>query len=276
MTLASPNRLDERFALCQSEGRAALILYLTAGFPDLETTARLLPALERAGADVIELGVPFSDPIADGPVIQRACARALEAGTTLRGILDLLRRAREADGLQIPVVLFGALNPFLRYGPEALAREMAACGAQGLLAADLPVEEAEEFRAPLRAAGLHLIFLAAPTTPEPRLRAIAERASGLLYAIALKGVTGARADFDPAIGPYLERLKRAVAGRVPVALGFGISTPEHARRAARDCEGVVVGSALIREIEGALARGEDPIEAAARLTRSLAAALRSK
>ncbi len=272
-----PNRIDERFARCLAEKRAALILYLTAGFPDLKATARLLLALERGGADIIELGVPFSDPIADGPTIQAASARALEAGASLRSTLDALGQARAA-GLSVPVVLFGALNPFLHYGLDRLAHDAADAGADGFLAADLPVEEADEFEGAVRREGLHLIYLAAPTTPQERLEHIASRAGGFLYAIALKGVTGARADLDPGIGEYLARLHRAAAGRVPIALGFGISTPDHVRQVAGQCEGVVVGSALIRALDEALKRSADQaaLEAAAEgFTASLAAALRN-
>jgi tryptophan synthase alpha chain len=273
--LMNPNRIDLRFQQCRSERRPALILYTTAGFPDLETTARLLPALEAAGADIIELGVPFSDPIADGPTIQKASAKALDAGTTLPGILELLGTLR-ARGFQIPVVLFGAFNPFLHYGLDALARDAAHAGADGFLAADLPIEEAAEFRRCLDPLGLHLIDLAAPTTPEERLRRITDHARGFLYCIALKGVTGARSTLGGDVGDYLDRVRRCVAGKVPVALGFGISGPEQIRSLRGQCDAVVVGSALIQAIEQAAAATppRDPVEAAAEFTRSLVAALR--
>jgi len=267
------NRIDSLFDRLRREGRPGLILYLTAGFPNPDVTARLLPALEQAGADLIELGVPFSDPIADGPTIQKASLRALEAGTTLRGVLSTLADARKA-GLKAPVVLFGAYNPFYHYGLEAVARDAAKAGADGFLAADLPVEEAAEFKAAAEAAGLHVVFLAAPTTPDERLRDIARQAKGFLYCIALKGVTGARTALDNSVGPYLARVRAATGGRVPVALGFGISKPDQVRALRDQCDAVVVGSALITTIGQAVEAGSDPVEAASRFTESLATALR--
>ncbi len=264
-------RIDAMFQRCRSERRAALILYLTAGFPDLGHTARLLPALERAGADLIELGVPFSDPIADGPTIQKASVRALKAGTTLKKTLETLRAAREG-GLRAPVILFGAYNPFLHYGLEAVARAAAKAGADGFLAPDLSLEEADEFQHAVEADGLDLVFLAAPTTPDARLRAIAQRTRGFLYCVALKGVTGARSSLDASVGPYLDRA-RAAAGTTPVAIGFGISKPEQVRDLRDRCDAIVVGSALITTIEKAADGGRDPVEAAAQFTRSLAQAL---
>lgn len=274
------NRIDQVFARCRREKRAALILYVTAGFPTLEATAQILPALEKAGADLIELGIPFSDPIADGPTIQKASVRALAAGTTVRKTLAMLKKARAA-GLTAPVVLFGAYNPFLHYGVEAIARDAVDAGADGFLAADLPVEESAEFKSVLDRAGLHLIFLVAPTTPDARLADIAQHASGFLYCIALKGVTGARTSLDSSVAPYLDRVRAATGGSIPLALGFGISGPDQVRELKDHCEGIVVGSALIHTIGEAAdavgGKGNAPdaaAKAAARFTAALAAALR--
>jgi len=261
------------FRRCREEKRAALILYVTAGFPDLETTARLLPALESAGADLIELGVPFSDPIADGPTIQRASTRALAAGATLRKTLQVLESARK-EGLKLPVILFGAYNPFLHYGLESVVRDAKAAGADGFLSADLPVEEADEFQGFAEKSGLYVIFLAAPTTPEARLQRIGERTRGFLYCIAVKGVTGARQRVDTGVLPYLQRIRRAVGDRVPLALGFGISKPDQVRELKGHCDAIVVGSALISTLDSAEKERKDPVDAAAEYTRELAAALR--
>ncbi len=272
----TPNRIDSLFERCRQERRAALILYVTAGFPDLGLTARLLPALEQAGADLIELGVPFSDPIADGPTIQKASALALAAGTSVKQVLETLRKARES-GLQAPVILFGAYNPFYHYNRDVgeISEDASDAGADGFLAADLPLEEADEFEPRVEGAGLHLIYLVAPTTPDARLRAIAQRAKGFLYCIALKGVTGARAGLNESVGTYLARVRGATGGAVPIALGFGISKPEQVRELRGRCDAIVVGSALISAIEQAVDAGRDPVDAAAQFTQSLAQALRS-
>lgn len=270
----TPNRIDPLFDRCRRENRAALIPYVTGGFPTLEATPRILIGLEKAGADVIELGVPFSDPIADGPTIQKASVRALAGGASVKKILAMLKESRQA-GLQVPVILFGAYNPFLHYGLEAMARDAAEAGADGFLAADLPVEESGEFKAVLEKAGLHLIYLVAPTTPAPRLREIADHSTGFLYCIALKGVTGARTSLDSSVGPYLERVRAATQQRIPLALGFGISKPDQVRSLRGQVDAVVVGSALVSTIGAAAEAGEDPAEAASRYIASLAEALRA-
>jgi tryptophan synthase alpha chain len=225
----------------RSRGERALVVFLTAGFPTPSATAGLLQAIARGGADIIELGVPFSDPIADGPTIQRASAEAIAAGTTLPGVLDMVRQFRTVS--EVPVVLFGAYNPFLHYGLERFAADATAAGADGVLIPDLPVDEGEEVEPQFRTAGLDLIYLAAPTTPPGRKRLIASRASGFVYYISVKGVTGARsaATFD---------LERPIAdlregSTLPIAVGFGISTPEQAAAVARFADGVVVGSAIV-------------------------------
>jgi tryptophan synthase alpha chain len=267
---AVANRIDRLFESCREQKRPALILYLTSGFPDEETTRRLMPVLEEAGCDLLELGVPFSDPIADGPTIQKASTEALERGMTLARTLAIVRDLRATS--QMPVILFGAYNPFLRHGLEETARDAAAAGVDGLLAADLPIEEAGPLRTALAAQGLHLVPLAAPTSPDERLRAIGEVASGFLYCIALKGITGARGAVADDVVPYLQRVRRAT--RVPLALGFGISTPEHVTAMKPYADAIVVGSALIATIRDARDAGRDPVEAARAYVRSLAAALR--
>ncbi|MBI5154812.1 tryptophan synthase subunit alpha [Candidatus Poribacteria bacterium] len=268
--LMTANRIDRVFGRCRAEGRPALILYLTAGFPDAETTRRLLPALETAGADLIELGVPFSDPIADGPTIQRASAKALEGGMTFDRTLGILRDFRRSS--ELPVILFGAYNPFLRKGIAENVQLAAEAGADGFLAADLPVEECAELRDAAAGRGLKLVLLAAPTSPEERLRSICANSTGFVYCISLKGITGARADIAADVGEYLGRVRRV--SPVPVAVGFGINTPEQAARFAPMADGIVVGSGLIATIEKAANEGSGLVAAAGAYVRSLAGALK--
>lgn len=264
------NRIDEMFDRARAERRAALILYITAGFPDADTTRRLLPVLAESGCDLIELGAPFSDPIADGPTIQQASTKALEAGMTLPKAFDILRGFRGAH--DTPVVVFGAFNPFLARGLEATARMAKEAGADGFLAADVPVEEAEEFGAICRAQGLHLVLLAAPTSPPERLERIGALTGGFLYCISMKGITGGSGGIDAGIGAYIERLRAATAA--PLAVGFGISTPEHASALAPQADAIVVGSALIRLIEKVSSEGGDLEGEVARFVRDLADACR--
>ena len=271
MTTLVSNRIDGLFERCRRENRAALVLYITSGFPHAETTSKLLPILADAGCDLIELGVPFSDPIADGPTIQRASTISLERGMTLPQTLDILKGFRKVS--DVPVVLFGALNPFLIRGLEHAAEMSAEAGADGVLAADLPLEESAEFRPHLQAAGLHLINLVAPTTPNDRVRQIAEQSSGFLYCIALKGVTGARKDLASDAKGYVARLRGQTT--LPLALGFGISRPEHVRAAVdAGADAVVVGSALIDAIEKAVSSGADLEKEIGGYVRSLAAELK--
>ena len=219
--------------------------FLTAGDPSLDRTVEAAVELDGAGADVLELGVPFSDPLADGPVIQRASERALARGVTLSGVLDAVRRIRERSDL--PLLLFSYYNPLLQYGVLRLAREAKAAGVDGALVTDLPPEEAEEWIAATRAVDLDTVFLASPTSPPERLKRVAEASRGFVYAISRTGVTGERQALSADAGPLVERL-RALTG-VPVALGFGLSTPEQVREAAGIADGVVVGSALVRFLE---------------------------
>lgn len=247
----SPNstrtRISRLFERLRSDRRSALIVYLTAGDPSLERTVSLVEALEAGGADLIELGVPFSDPIADGPVIQRACQRALKAGATLARILDTAARIRARS--EIPLLLFSYLNPVLRYGFEAAARDAASAGVDGFLLTDLSVEEAGEYVAALRRAGLDTVFLAAPTSTDERLRLVARHSSGFVYLVSRTGVTGEREALSEYVGRLIERL-RAIT-QLPLAVGFGISRPEQAAAAARMADGVVVGSAFVRIVEQA-------------------------
>ncbi len=265
-------RIGRAFARAASEGRAALVVFVEAGDPDLATTARLLPALAQAGADVIELGIPFSDPIADGPVIQRASERALASGTTLAATLDLLARLR-SERLDAAIVLFGYANPVVAMGEEAFARRAKRAGADGVLLTDVPSEEARGFLRLLRKEGLDLVFLVAPTSPDERLRKAGALSRGFLYLVSRTGVTGARPELAEGLAALVGRVK-AQAPRRPLAVGFGISTAEQAAAVARLAEGVVVGSALVAAMEDAVREGLDPVASAAARVRTLAASLR--
>lgn len=272
-TVPVHNRIDRLFAQCRAENRAALIPYLTSGFPTAEITRRVLPVLAENGCDLIELGIPFSDPIADGPIIQRSSTIALEAGMTFPATLEILRNFRASHDL--PVILFGALNPYLARGLEKSAEMSAAAGADGILAADLPHEEAEEFRAILAARGLHLITLVAPTTPDARLAMITASCSGFIYCISMKGTTGQLKGLAANAADYVGRLRAAT--ELPLALGFGISSPEHVRAAVDSgADAVVVGSSLITLIEKTCAEGGDLESTVATYIRALAAELKRR
>jgi tryptophan synthase alpha chain len=239
------SRIAPLFERLRAEGRPALIAYLTAGDPDPGRTPSLVAALERGGADLIELGVPFSDPIADGPVIQRASERALRAGTTLRGVLGIAREIRR--GSAIPLLLFTYLNPALRYGLAELARDAVAAGIDGCLLTDLSVEEAGDYVGVMRAAGLDTVFLAAPTSTPQRLRLVARYSTGFVYLVSLTGVTGERTSLSVAAGALVESMRPITS--LPLAIGFGISQPEQAAAAGALADGVVVGSAFVRLVE---------------------------
>jgi tryptophan synthase alpha chain len=240
------SRIEATFASLRREGRRGLIPFITAGDPDLETTGKLLVELARAGATVIELGVPFSDPVADGPVIQRASERALKHGFGLREVLGLVEQARSLMK-DVPVVLFSYFNPLLQYGLERLSREAASAGIDGVLVTDLVPEEAEEFSSLLKAQGLDMIFLVAPTSTAARLSLVAERASGFIYAVSRAGVTGERREISRDAERLVERVRK-VSG-LPVAVGFGISNAEQVAETWRYADAAVVGSALVAEIE---------------------------
>ena len=257
----NPTRISKRFAELRASGELGLVAYITAGDPSLDTTLKFVLDLAGAGADVIELGVPFSDPLADGPTIQRASERALIAGTTLVGVLDLVRRTRRSS--QVPLVLFSYYNPILQMGLEKFASSAAAAGADGVLATDLTPEEADDYRRILAAHHLDTIFLGAPTSTDERLAKIAACSSGFLYLISRTAVTGAK-DAFPEDLPALIRRARAVT-QLPIAVGFGISLPGHVSVLGGLADAAVVGSALVSDIENATKSGASPsaIDAAA-------------
>ena len=238
-------RIARLFENLKQEGRKGMIAYLTAGHPSPDRTAALVEALERGGADLIELGVPFSDPIADGPVIQQAGERALKAGTTLKRVLEIAAEIRERS--EIPLLLFTYLNPVMRYGLDRLAADAASCGIDGCLLIDASVEEAHEYVGAMHRHGLDTVFLAAPTSTERRLKLVAQYSTGFVYLVSRTGVTGERESISAAVAP-LVRAVRAVTA-LPLAVGFGISKPEHVAELGRQVEAVVVGSAIVRLIE---------------------------
>ena len=238
-------RIGERFARLRAEGGKAFVAFLTAGDPSLDRTVSAARELERGGADVLELGVPFSDPLADGPVIQRSSQRALERGVTLGSVLESVRAIRATSAL--PLLLFTYFNPLLQYGLTRLAKDAREAGADGVLVTDLPPEEASEWLEAARPAGLDTVFLAAPTSPPERLRKVAEASRGFVYAVSRTGVTGERQTLSDEARPLVEGLRALT--REPVVIGFGIAAPEQAREAARVADGVVVGSALVRFLE---------------------------
>jgi len=244
---ANPTRICKRFAELRAAGELGIVAYLTAGDPSLDATLQFVLALAEAGADVIELGIPFSDPLADGPVIQRASERALRAGTTLAHILGLVRRIRQSS--QVPIVLFGYYNPIFQMGLEKFAAEASSSGADGVLVTDLTPEESDDYRRILLSHQLDTIFLGAPTSTDERLAKIAACSSGFLYLISRTGVTGAK-DALPEDLPALLRRARSVT-QLSIAVGFGISQPGHVSVLGGLADAAVVGSALVSEIEKA-------------------------
>ncbi len=263
-------RIGSAFAKAAAEGRAALVAFIEAGDPDAATSGRILSALFDAGADVVELGVPFSDPIADGAVIQRASERALAAGGGLAASLDLAASYR-ASGGSGALVLFSYSNPILAMGEAEFTSRASAAGVDGVLVTDLPPEEGRPFAAILRSARIDPIYLLAPSSPRARIRKAASLSRGFVYLVSRAGVTGARAELPGDLPELAARVKKEVR-RLPVAIGFGISTPGQVASAARLADGVVVGSALVRAVEVAAAAGEDCVAAASGLVRSLVAA----
>jgi tryptophan synthase alpha chain len=245
----SGGRIAAAFARMRRERRPGLVTYVTAGDPDLARSAQILEALDRGGADVIEVGVPFSDPLADGPVIQRATERALAAGGNLRETLALVERTRAA--VAAPIVVFSYANPLLRMGLEPFARRAAAVGVDGVLALDLPIEEAAEFRETLASHGLDTIFLLSPTTTDARIKTAASLGRGFLYGISRLGVTGARDEVASGAEALVRRIRAHTT--LPIALGFGISRPEHVAEVGAYADAAVVGSALVALIAGAAA-----------------------
>ena len=260
------NRIPGLFHRLKQENRAGLVAYLTAGDPSPKHTAKLVAALERGGADLIELGVPFSDPIADGPVIQAASDRALHAGMTMQGVLQIAREIRQQS--EIPLLLFTYLNPVMRYGFEKLALDAAAAGIDGCLLTDLSVEEAEQYVAAMRKHGLDTVFLGAPTSNERRLQLVAKYSSGFIYLVSRTGVTGEQVAVSDAVAPLVEKMRAITT--LPLAVGFGIASAEHARQVGSIADAVVVGSAIVRTIEKNLESPdlEQKLEALARELRS--------
>ena len=239
------SRIGERFRRLREQGRKGFVGFVTAGDPSLDRTVEVAGEMESAGVDVLELGVPFSDPLADGPIIQRSSERALASGVTLARVLEAVGRIRKRSDL--PLVLFSYFNPLLRYGLPALARAAAAAGVDGVLVTDLPPEEADGWLEAARGAGLDTVFLAAPTSPDERLRRVAGASRGFVYAISRTGVTGERDALSDDARPLLARIKALTSE--PVALGFGISSPGQVAAAAAVADAVVVGSALVRFLE---------------------------
>lgn len=266
----SASRIGARFADLARQGRAGFIAYMMAGDPDPDVSLAMLRGLPAAGADLIELGMPFSDPMADGPSIQRAALRALAAGMTLEGVLGLARRFREADKVT-PIVLMGYLNPIVSVGFEAFAARAAAAGIDGLIAVDCPPEESDPLADALERHGVDLIRLATPTTDEARLAIVARRARGFVYYVSVAGVTGDRSAVAADVAPAVMRV-RAASG-LPVAVGFGIRTPAQARAIARVADAAVVGSALVDAIAEAVESGGDPLARALETAAALAGAV---
>jgi tryptophan synthase alpha chain len=258
------NRLQTRLSALRAQQRCGLAPYVTAGDGGMETTLAVLRALDRASVDCVELGLPFSDPVADGPVLQAAAERAIAAGASFDRVLDLIARfRREAPIGQVPIVLMGYANPLLRRGWEASCNALAEAGADGVLVADLPIEEGAPLAAAAEKAGIAAIFFAAPTTADERLAAAVRLSRGFLYAIGRLGVTGARASVDPAQRGFLDRV-RAAAGDLPVAVGFGLSTAEQVRAVAAHADLAIVGSAMVDRIHRAFTASGGSSRAAAR------------
>lgn len=257
------DRVAKQFARMLAERRTGLVIYVTAGDPTLDFTVRLVPALAQAGADVIELGVPFSDPIADGPVIQRASERALRGGATLEKVLDAAREIRKKTS--VPLILFSYFNPILQMGLEAFAGRCSEVGADGALVTDLSPEEASEYCVTMRRQNLDTIFLAAPTSTEERLKRMMECTTGFLYLVSRTGVTGPREEISADVRPLVERARKASA--LPLAVGFGISRPEHILELGGLAEAVVIGSAVVERIESS--RGDQAISRAAEFVKEL-------
>ncbi|MGH7248707.1 MAG: tryptophan synthase subunit alpha [Pseudomonadota bacterium] len=269
-TLEPSSRIAKRFSALAAAGELGLVAYITAGDPSLAATEKIVLAAAAAGADVVELGVPFSDPVADGPTIQRASERSLRQGTTLAGVLELVRRIRAHS--DVPLVIFSYYNPILQMGLEAFATSAKAAGADGVLATDLTPEEAAEYRAAMHGHGLDTIFLAAPTSTDARLAQIAGASSGFLYLVSRMGVTGAREALPPELPALVRRVRKFTS--LPIAVGFGISLPTHVSVLGGISDAAVVGSALMAEVEAA-ATPQAAADAVAERIRALKQAARA-
>ncbi len=262
------NRIDAKFTELRKRGQSALIPFIEAGDPDLRTTLNILRALDNSGADLIELGIPFSDPMADGPTIQRASERALKKDVSLPGILQLVSEFRRHS--DVPVILFGYYNPLFHYGVKRIAREAKAAGVDGFLCVDLPPEEGGELQQCTKAAGLHMIYLLAPTSDAQRIRLVTREAGGFIYFVSVTGVTGSRSRFEQGLSNLVGELRRWTT--LPIGVGFGISTPKQAAWVASFADAVVVGSALINVMEK-VRRREDKVKRAAAFMASLKRAM---
>ena len=238
-------RIEDKFSELKGRGETALVTFVTAGDPDLAMTEEVVLELERAGCDLVELGVPFSDPMADGPTIQLSSERALASGTTLPGILALVSRLRKRT--EVPIVLMGYFNPIFAYGAEAFAADAAAAGVDGLLVVDLPPEEAAELQGATDRCGLDLIFLLTPTSDPSRVEAVSRLGRGFIYYVSVAGVTGARAEVADTLAARVTSVRQELS--LPLVVGFGISDPDQAAQVARVADGVVVGSALVKYFE---------------------------
>jgi tryptophan synthase alpha chain len=265
-------RIEQRFAALKAEGRAGFVAYVMAGDPDAATALKILQGLPAAGADLIELGFPFSDPMAEGPPIQRAAQRALAKGMTLTGTLELARAFRDGDATT-PLIMMGYMNLVLHRGIEAFARDAAAAGVDGLIVVDCPPEEAGPLADALDAADVSLIRLATPTSDPARLKVVVKRTSGFVYYVSVAGVTGVKEADETAVAPMVERVRKASG--MPVAVGFGIKTPERAAAIARVADAVVVGSALVDEVAEAVDMNEDVTRRVLLKAESLAKAVRA-
>jgi tryptophan synthase alpha chain len=265
------NRIEKKFRSLKADHEKALVVYITAGDPYLQKTEEMILALDGVGADILEIGVPFSDPTSDGPVIQAAAQRALKTGVTLEAILDMIERVRKTS--QIPIVLFGYYNPIFIYGNERFASKAKEVGVDGILVVDLPPEESGELRQCTDREGIDFISLIAPTTGNERIARIAKKASGFLYYISVTGVTGTAKPRIEDIRPDVERIRKASA--LPIAVGFGISTPEQAREISPLADGVVVGSAFVKLIEE-YGEKENLMEQVSSFARRIKVALRSE
>ena len=264
------SKLDRTFAQLRQRGEKALITYVMAGDPSLQETEQLVVELEQAGADIIELGVPFSDPIADGPVIQQAAERALRSGTSLRTILTMVARLRGRT--QVPIVLMAYYNSIHAFGTERFCQEAAHAGIDGLIMPDMPPDEAGPLKGPAAASGLPLIFLLAPTSTPERRTFVARQSQGFVYYVSLTGITGAKLLNLADVGKNVERIKKVT--RVPVAVGFGVATPEDAAKVAAIADGVIVGSAIVKQI-AAHQQKPEMVKYVAEFVRSLKTAMRA-
>ncbi|MDR3508735.1 MAG: tryptophan synthase subunit alpha [Caulobacteraceae bacterium] len=266
------HRIETRFAALKAEGRAGFIAYVMAGDPDAKTALEIVKGLPAAGADLIELGFPFSDPVAEGPPIQRAGQRALAGHMTLRGTLDLVRAFRQ-DDQTTPIILMGYLNPVLSYGFEPFAHDAAQAGVDGLIVVDCPPEEADPLVDALDQAGVALIRLATPTSDDARLQVVVRRTSGFVYYVSVAGVTGVKEADAAVVAPAVARVRKASG--LPVAVGFGVKTPERAAAVARVADAVVVGSVLVEQVAAGLAANENVTVRVLETARALAQAVRA-